>query len=660
VATQIQDTSRLNGSVQSRFVSSAEAVDIHLSLFYGWPRMNWLAPTRSIPTRWDLHSSLTDATVHLLNADQQTIKSFEPGSAITLSVSEMLNLAGVVSLDTVEPLAGANQMPNAHAVGAAGPTKRLAGMQLKVQVLCGGLSNEEKACRLQVSVVPGAWISDSIFCNVLAGDNTYRTCRGIQIEAVFGGSRLLVDLNALLINICASVVFLQVPRTIILLTALYLCGHISTVYRNVVYKRFSITSEAGAMAMRLLQHDVIFNELDSAANNGTLSGQISKASIRSSLRHIFERRECLDDAEVLQIADFALTEVTNTFHDSETNNDASLYGAFMTVFLDGLSHFWANIKESFGVLSKKTDHSELKVNVDKFVAACSSNEQISFRDLVKLFDADRKLSFLERFFMPTHFKMCLAEIRGRNPGLSNENGSKDGQSNAKINVRRMHPINSSVGSDFSAEQVTFEEVRGKVLEALSKIDMMTEQINACMLRLDEQQSKHEFEQSEARQEIHGLKDQMAHVSQVFGSFQICGLQAPGEEQMDISSTQMPGVEHFDHKPEKKEKQLTKESSIPIPGIEQFDHEPKITSPMEQPLSGDVQYRWHQEAKGPKANDTIAENLQNHHCRPYSLKEACKNESDVEEHNFEMCLLRSKLIEASKPLPSDGCIYQQIT
>jgi len=62
--------------------------------------------------------------------------------------------------------------------------------------------------------------------------------------------------------------------------------------------------------MRLLHHDVVFERLESASNSGVLSGSIAKEDIASSLRHILDRRDCLDDEEIKQMTDFVLTEVT--------------------------------------------------------------------------------------------------------------------------------------------------------------------------------------------------------------------------------------------------------------------------------------------------------------------------------------------------------------
>jgi len=155
---------------------------------------------------------------------------------------------------------------------------------------------------------------------------------------------------------------------------------------------------------------------------------ISKKAIRLSLRHIFERRDCLDDVELDQMTDFALTEVMRNFShrdpEKEADDEGGVYNATMSAVFDGLTRFVSNLKEACGALKRPTDHGCDSIDVDGFVASCSSIEPISFESLVQLFDRDRKISCVERFFMPIHFKTSLAEIRGRDGESAKTAGSR--------------------------------------------------------------------------------------------------------------------------------------------------------------------------------------------------------------------------------------------
>jgi len=306
------------------------------------------------------------------------------------------------------------------------------------------------------------------------------------------------------------------------------------VYRNLIYRRFSITREAGAMAMRLLQHEVVFNELEAADHNGTLCGYISKESIGNSLHHIFERRRCLDATEVRQMTDFALTEVTKNFEQQEDNDDGGLYGALVAIACEGLTHFGRAFKEAFGLVKHPTDHSDLEIDVDKFTSACSSIEPISFDHVVKLFDRDRKISRMERFFMPTHFQMCLSEIRRSfvKAQADEEAQSKDAIQKRHIDLR--HAV-SDVQRVMTQDLETVDMLNEEVPEERHQIDMLTDQINVLTLRLDEQQRKHDMEQFQAQQEMDGVKAQITNVVQVLGSLQLLGFKAMDVEEAGSSS-----------------------------------------------------------------------------------------------------------------------------
>jgi len=121
VATQIEDKIKLNSTVHNYFVSSAEAASMRLTVDCNWPHKPWFA-SNSGPDIWDRHSSSKDAHLQFLNKKGQEVKLFAPGSAIVLFVSEIVNLAGVNSLDMAEPLVGMNYMPTAGAVVTAGPS----------------------------------------------------------------------------------------------------------------------------------------------------------------------------------------------------------------------------------------------------------------------------------------------------------------------------------------------------------------------------------------------------------------------------------------------------------------------------------------------------------------------------------------------------------
>jgi len=458
----------------------------------------------------------------------------------------------------------------------------------------------------------------------------------------------MLDVNALFINICSSAVFLHLPRVLVVVTALYLCGHVSTIYRNVVRRNFSITKEAGAMAMWLLQHHVAFERLESATG-GILSGCIAKEDVASSLHHLLDRRDCLDDEEIKQMTDFVLTEVTKGFKVQE-KDERSVYDALMTAADSGLSNFWASLKESLGMMNHKIDHRNMQIDVDTFMSACSSSETISFNDLVKLFDGDRKIPILEDFFMPMRFKTSLAEIRGhkRNKGKKKNaavrktksaesmdsmqhefqrefEAEKEAIRSVQKGVADVHEEVAVVQEEVAKEQDEISMMTEKIIsitmrleelerkhefaqfqcpqeqmsEVLHTMNTMTEQINVLMLRYDEQQRKHEFEQLQSLREIAGLKSQMALIDQT------PGLKVMETKKAEHSITPDSCAEHVPHKPE---------HLLMADG--RFQQYPK-TRDVNCAALPRVPAHFHE----VKAHSAASTKL----CNPHSSKEACKEQ-----------------------------------
>jgi len=329
VPTYISTRNRA-GMIQNFLLPTSELIAVQLSNVHKVPILSWYNPSSS-KDRWSWHSSHHDTTINVIDKDGNINSSFSPGSAIVLSVSDLLQLAGLVSLDETEPLAGRNHLPDASTM-RNGPSRRLSGMELHVDVNCA----TGNVCQLTVQRSPATWITASIPF-MLQNVSASRKYRGIRIKTALSGEAQVVDLHELFVGIASSTVFFKFPP-VIYVTALFLCGHLSTIYRNVVYKNFSITKEAGAMAMRLLEHEVAFSELEATSDVQT-GGDISRAFIEDILKHITSlRSNVLDPDERQQMVDFCVSTVTHEFRRSD-EKAADGTRLFFTEACDGLNIF---------------------------------------------------------------------------------------------------------------------------------------------------------------------------------------------------------------------------------------------------------------------------------------------------------------------------------
>jgi len=390
---------------QHYFASSAEATIIRIEYTVGIPQVPWY---QSRPSAYDWHTSQNIET-SAVDENGEVWRHFGPGAAISLSLAELLHLAGFDSLDDINSLTGANFAPSATDAMAAGPMFRLSGMQIGINMDCGlrSTDTDQRKCIMSVSSTPHSWVSSAS----ASTDGTIHANHGVRVRLHITGREYSFDVHSAFLNIASMLVYFKLPETIVFLVALYFCGHVSDVYRHIVYRRFSLAKEAGAMAMRLLEHEITFSELETLDDQHAGLGYIDKASIACSLEHILSRRtHTLDNTEMRQMVDFCVSKVSHKFKGATqkfvSENRAQ---AFFSEICESLNTICQDLREAFGFAHIKTDHASERVDVDKFASACSSLEMISFSDLVKLFDKDRNMSVLESLFMPLEFKACVLE-----------------------------------------------------------------------------------------------------------------------------------------------------------------------------------------------------------------------------------------------------------
>jgi len=421
LTTQIQEKAVTPGKDEyiNYFVSTVEALSVQLNFRLRVPSAPWFAVSAS-QQRWVSHSSYHDVRTAVLDSKGTLWKVIGPGQRCEFTVNELLQLAGHVdgSLDTPQVLAGRNYHPGSI---PDGPVARISGVEILMKLLCGDAEVSAARIDLQVSSSSPVCIlivRDSPAWVVIqsAGRNASRSYRGVRVKVQMSGHQTSLSMNSIFLNIASSIVFFQLPRGIIFFIAIWCCGHVSAIYRHIVRRNFSIAAEAGAMTMRLLTHEVAFNELQSQSPEVLKHGVLSKAEVSHGLTHVMERRgRSLDVSEMQQMLDFCIDSVGNTFSGADNKENRT---SVLSDMCDGIDHLGHEFQEAFGCGKPMKHFAESNIDLDKFASACSSMDPISFDSLIKLFDKDRRISFLERFFMPMRLRRCLEKSKSQ--GVSPE------------------------------------------------------------------------------------------------------------------------------------------------------------------------------------------------------------------------------------------------
>jgi len=497
LVTHVQESDSRLTTTRNYFVPSVDALSIRLLFTYRVPSLQWYQTTMAT-SYGTSHSSRYDVHTVAMDSSGKPWKTFAPGADPTLSLHDLLFLSGAVPLDRPQRLAGRNCSPDVSTEGAeAGPSGRISGMELTIRLQCGNmrlsdtgieLAYEENTCVLLAHAIE-TWVPIGI---KMKQNKTLRRYNGVRIKLTVGGSFWTPDLNTIFINVASSIVMLQIPNSVVFFIAVWCCGHISFIYRRLIYKKFSIATEAGAMAMRLLEHEVAFNDLEDPSHGKI--GEISRNAMSDGIGHIMERRgHFLDESALQHMVDFCLNTVTHDFRGADKTPESGLH-MMVTDVLDGVNTIYWDVKEAFGMHPPENTEFHDTIDVDKFASACSSTEPINFDALVRLFDKDRKRSWLERFFMPMKLRECLAhEQPAQGPEeitreFSTDSKSMNRRRSLKRNVSTIRHHVNHLFDRATEHNDTLQEIAGRSFEQKRTLDDLVEKVEIlsdCLRNLEQ-------------------------------------------------------------------------------------------------------------------------------------------------------------------------------
>jgi len=232
------------------------------------------------------------------------------------------------------------------------------------------------------------------------------------------------------------------------------------------------------MAMRLLAHEVAFNDLEQSDDNCAPLGYITKDTINASFNHILEKRSHIDSTRLTHMIDFCLTTVAKDFA-LPTKKDGRQN--FFVESLDGLNTLLSDLKEALGFGPNTNFRPASTIDVDSFTAACSSADPISFSSVMNLFDKDRKMSFMEKFFMPSELEAILLSSK---PASEEEvqvdrvalNLSRSGSANIQLprvkkDINTVHEGLKGELSDLECKLKTQSCTTDKMAEVIQEMSM---------------------------------------------------------------------------------------------------------------------------------------------------------------------------------------------
>mmetsp|Transcript_100742 Transcript_100742/g.184505 ORF Transcript_100742/g.184505 Transcript_100742/m.184505 type:complete len:828 (+) Transcript_100742:129-2612(+) len=318
-------------------------------------------------------------TTVVLNSDGGVDQKIEFGNKVWFSLPKMLELAGNQDwLDSFATEAGKNLMPN-HAHDS--PLARLAGGELLIHLDCfdddrlevgDELDISGYICYVQLEFGQRSWLKAHSVYHTLEGFQS-TDFFGLHVVVVPGGSFHRLDVNNIVLQIAFCIVMMSVPKKIMLIVMLYFLGHLSKIYKRVIYETFPLRQMVAGMITRMISSTSMFNMLcDVEGNDGEAwSGGISKASVKSRLQTVLEHR-----------------------HVGISPDDLERCVNFCFLML------YQGQKDNEDVDERDRSTWEEVITLDGFCNASCSVERISMENVIALFDWSRPRSRLEKMFTP--------------------------------------------------------------------------------------------------------------------------------------------------------------------------------------------------------------------------------------------------------------------
>eukprot|EP00419_Tripos_fusus_P089810 CAMPEP_0172844122 /NCGR_PEP_ID=MMETSP1075-20121228/31972_1 /TAXON_ID=2916 /ORGANISM="Ceratium fusus, Strain PA161109" /LENGTH=431 /DNA_ID=CAMNT_0013688507 /DNA_START=119 /DNA_END=1411 /DNA_ORIENTATION=+ len=302
VATHLRETVVSQGGTwqtatpRNFFVPFAEAFTVGVTYQYNVPKPTWygVAPYNVFSAERISASSDQNIRTVIVDNDGEELRTVQPGSEILLTVKDILKMAGQEGkLDRPNDLAFDN------------PITRLTGMELVLLVDCTSADDgPNPVCHLSVRRSSTVWTRHQRGDFLPDGSLRRREFNGLRLRFEATGRHRRFSLEKLANTVATLVVLSRFPRSLVMFVCIYMLGHLSAVYSQVLVQTFNLQEFMGGLSLRLLVANTAFLELmDTSLTEG--GGVISSCRMREMLGAILKKRgKVLDEKEVSVFASY--------------------------------------------------------------------------------------------------------------------------------------------------------------------------------------------------------------------------------------------------------------------------------------------------------------------------------------------------------------------
>lgn len=482
------------------FLPTTEALQMSFTYHFSIPRPDEQGPSLA-------GSSLVDILTVIMDKQGRVFRVVPPAKSIDLTFQDLLVLSGSPQLlDDDNVAASRNRLPE----GQPFPNIRITGAELILEIHCHNWhkqslgdawdSWEGPVCYTTVDVGSTVWVgAERLFVLDESGHTLHRDYHGIRVKVQGGGFFRFLNFNDLFMTVVDAIVLLGMPMRVMLFFMCYMLGHLSTIYKRVLFEPFDIVDQVSGMSARLAATSTQFVELE---NTQLLDEGKPRGITRDRL---VERLK-----ETLQFENL-------TIDKRETDSFAHMCFNAILQRHNPKSSYVARKKHRFALLKSEVQHGlqshnltrslrddDALINLENFTVACSCNDPIAFDAVISLFDSDRRMSPLEWIFTPNHIKTCILETRTRRASAVHAKPPA-----ATLGELSAVPVGVAAGEELEPGERGLQGTES--LEERRRMTLQTRQIVAQLVQRDQERSQ---ELASSIQEGESLKEQILSLSQI--------------------------------------------------------------------------------------------------------------------------------------------------
>jgi len=243
------------------------------------------------------------------------------------------------------------------------------------------------------------------------------TYHGVQIRISIGSMQVL-DLLSMVSFLTQAYILCKVPTMLCGFFLLHCAGHLSKVYSGMVFATWNVTQQMVHAVMHMVCSSIFFDNLAGA------DGCITLETLRQKLAHSLHGNSQLDEIELRGLSFFCLKAARNIEQHRYSKPVAHVKRTaikYMSKYISRMRGTNSTSGSDNGSVPdchhvsnssiKNEDSENAVLDMNQFMMSMCVTGDMSVRDVLQVFDVDRKRGFVEQFLLSNFIREELEYVQ---------------------------------------------------------------------------------------------------------------------------------------------------------------------------------------------------------------------------------------------------------